>query len=192
MWKESSRTWPFPQIKPGFCFNCIYPNTKTFSKISLWSELTVLQVFHPTGHALAATTRTVTPHRDVDAATNTTMGCCGGMCSSSSRGWQQQSIQDATIPGHKEDHECLTQWTAIVSLTFTDDTPGVAHINLGTEPRLTTKHPNPEAKLFFLATTPRQCRRCLHHKWTIFRLPLAAGSCTNPTPCQLIISSYCL
>lgn len=75
----------------------------------------MLPVFHPTGHALAATAGTVKPHGDVDAATNTTMDRLlwsnvlqlfqGG-------GNSHPSIHDATTPGHEEDYECLTEWNS--------------------------------------------------------------------------------
>lgn len=39
--RRALRTRPLPQIKPGFRCNSIYPNTKTFSTISLWSLQTM-------------------------------------------------------------------------------------------------------------------------------------------------------
>lgn len=80
--------------------------------------------------------------------------------------------------------------TAVVSPTFTDNTPGVVHINLGTEPRLSyTKHPNPQGLLsqtFLLGYNPKAGQEVPPPPF--FRPPLAAGSCTNQTPRQLIIS----
>lgn len=101
----------------------------------------------------------------------------------------------ARMPLSLVTRKTISSWfsgTAVVSPTFTDNTPGVAHISFGTEPRLSYQAPKstritkpnfsswlqPQGSVGDASTTSEP----------FFRPPLAAGSCTNQTPHQLIIS----
>lgn len=165
-WKCGGRalgTRPLPQIKPDFCFNWIRPNTKTFSKnLTLEppnNELTALQVFHPTGHAPAATTGTLKPHGDMNAATNTTVDCCGGICSSSSRG-----MATAIHPGCHHPWSQGTPWVPdLVELQLSVSPLQMTHLGrctsvLEQNQGSATKHPNPQgliSQIFLLGYNPK-------------------------------------
>lgn len=56
------------------------------------------------------------------------------------------SSHPSRMPPSLVTRNTMSAWlsgTAIVSVTFTDDTPGAAHISFGTEPRLSYQAPKP-------------------------------------------------
>lgn len=130
-------------------------------------------------------------HGDVDAATNTTMDCYGGMCSSSSRG-MTAAIHPVCHHPRSQGRPRVPDWVEQLSGSPLQMT----HISFGTEPRLSyqaLKSKRINKPNFSSWLQPQgSARLCFHRKWTTFRLSLAAGSCTKQTPRQLITSLHCL